>query len=281
MSSPQYDLAVAYRIYPGVSKVPPVFPRDKYRLAALCLESFKRSLGSLRVKLWILFDGCPPEYHRLFASHFPPEDIEFIPLAGIGNTKTFGMQLEILAGQDSADLVYFAEDDYFYLPKGIETMCRFLRNNPRVHFVTPYDHPNAYSAPLEPELISTFANLHWRTVVSSCLTFLTTTSTLRRTRKTFESYTRGNSDYALWMSLTKYRLHVFNPVRYRIPSERAAVSAAWHHCWRQLLFGTRYELWSPVPSIATHMESNHLAPVLEWQKHWATEVGQELEQPSD
>ena len=42
-----YDLAVAYRIYPGVSKVPPVFSQDKLKLAEFCLKSFKDSLGDL------------------------------------------------------------------------------------------------------------------------------------------------------------------------------------------------------------------------------------------
>ena len=59
-----HDLAVAYRIYPSVSRpalgLP--FSDDKYRLSEICLHSFKESLGSLRVKVWAILDGCPPEY---------------------------------------------------------------------------------------------------------------------------------------------------------------------------------------------------------------------------
>lgn len=56
-----YDLAVAYRIYPKVSKPARSLPfgDDKYQLSEACLKSFKESLGSLRVKLWALLDGCP------------------------------------------------------------------------------------------------------------------------------------------------------------------------------------------------------------------------------
>jgi hypothetical protein len=62
MGDHRFDLAVAYRVYPGISKEPAVHADDKLRLAELCLRSFKEALGTLRVKVWALLDGCPPEY---------------------------------------------------------------------------------------------------------------------------------------------------------------------------------------------------------------------------
>ena len=62
----QYDVAVAYRIYPKVSRAPPVFADDKYQLSELCLKSFRDSLGSLKVKMFVLLDNCPPSYEDLF-----------------------------------------------------------------------------------------------------------------------------------------------------------------------------------------------------------------------
>ena len=49
-----YDLVVAYRLYPKVSKSAQSLPfgDDKALLAETCLKSFKDSLGSLRVKFW-------------------------------------------------------------------------------------------------------------------------------------------------------------------------------------------------------------------------------------
>jgi hypothetical protein len=44
------DLAIAYWIYPGVSKVSAVFADDKLTLSTLCLQSFKKALGPLKVK---------------------------------------------------------------------------------------------------------------------------------------------------------------------------------------------------------------------------------------
>ena len=104
----KYDVAVVYRIYPKVAK-PAVglpFSDDKERLSQVCLQSFRRSLGDLRVKIWVLLDGCPPSYAEMFRAAFAPEDLVLVPLPGIGNQGTFKQQIEILLSQDDADLVY-------------------------------------------------------------------------------------------------------------------------------------------------------------------------------
>ena len=114
----RYDLAVAYRIYPQVAKpalgLP--FSDDKFQLAEICLSSLKQSLGDLRARVWVLLDGCPSEYVDLFRRYFDAQDLVFIPLAGVGNVATFAKQVEILLAQEDSNIVYFAEDDYFYLP---------------------------------------------------------------------------------------------------------------------------------------------------------------------
>src|ERR1700683_3904958 len=79
------DLAIAYRIYPGISKSPAFFPTDKFKLSEMCLWSFKKALGGLRVKIWALLDGCPPEYETLFRETFQSDDLEILWLDKIGN----------------------------------------------------------------------------------------------------------------------------------------------------------------------------------------------------
>jgi len=73
----KYDLAVAYRIYPEVSKPAQSLPfgDNKLRQAEICLQTFRQSLGPLRVKLWAILDGCPQDYRLLFERHFPAEDL--------------------------------------------------------------------------------------------------------------------------------------------------------------------------------------------------------------
>src|SRR5215470_18923074 len=148
-----YDVAVAYRIYPKVSKPAQSLPfgDDKLRQAEICLRSFRNSLGPLRAKVWAILDGCPGEYRALFERHFPSEDLFFVEVGGIGNQATYAKQLDILLSQCDAEVVYLAEDDYFYLPDQFPLMLRFLLNGQRVDFVTPYDHPDCYQLDLHRE----------------------------------------------------------------------------------------------------------------------------------
>src|SRR5580692_9616699 len=103
------DLAIAYRIYPGISKSPAFFPTDKLKMSEMCLRSFKKALGGLRVKIWALLDGCPPEYEVLFRKTLQGSDLEIVPLSKIGNHATFSLQIDLLTDQTEAPYVFFAE----------------------------------------------------------------------------------------------------------------------------------------------------------------------------
>ena len=46
------------------------------------------------------------------------------------------------------------------------------------------------------------------------------------------------------------------------------IARAWLHCWKQILFGKRWKLWVPTPSIGTHMEKAFLAPSIDWQNEF-------------
>ena len=86
------------------------------------------------------------------------------------------------------------------------------------------------------------------------------------------AFPNGHSpDLAMWMALTKKR--VFNPVKFArwSVSHRywaASIFLAWFYCWRQILFGRRYSLWTPSPSISTHMVAGLEAPGIDWQKEF-------------
>lgn len=267
----KYDVAVVYRIYPKMSKpalgLP--FSDDKERMAEVCLQSFRRSLGDLRAKVWVLLDGCPPSYADMFRRVFAPEDLVLEPLPGIGNHGTFSRQIEILLKQEDAELVYFAEDDYFYLPDQFKLMTEFIRGSSDVDFVSPFDHLDCYTLDLHhrPTWLRVFQNRHWRTASSTCLTFLTTRSILRETQQIFRSYARRNYDCSLWLSLTKE--NVMRPLdllrwTVRQPFLVKVVAKAWLYGASQILFGKRRKLWSPVPGIATHMDFNALSPTIDW-----------------
>ena len=220
MSQFNYDLAVAYRINPKMSASrPPIFAEDKFKLAEFCLKSFKNSLGGLRVKLWALLNNCPPEYEALFKSVWPEEDLVLVRFPGVAAGTTLHEQSRILAEQTDAEIAYFAEDDYFYLPGQFQQAVNFLRQNPDADFATPYDHPDLYSTELHhhPRETREFGGRKWNFCISTTHTFLARRAALIESRelflKLFQDFQgRTSPDLAMWMALTKKR--VFNPVKF-------------------------------------------------------------------
>lgn len=264
------DLVVAYRIYPGVSRVPAFFPTDKFRLSEMCLSSFHRALGGLRVRIWALLDGCPPEYETLFRETLQGCELEILSLDKIGNMGTFAHQIDLLMNQTDAEYVYFAEDDYYYFPDAVEKMVAFMRGNADADFVTPYDHPDSYnmSSRYERHLVRPWGDRYWRTASSTCLTFLTSRQVLRETASAFRSYSSGNMDCSMWLSLTE-KGRLFNPRIHLSDSFRAKI---WAKTWiwgaRRVVLGRRYRLWAPLPTLSTHMESTGLSPLVDWQEEF-------------
>lgn len=266
-----FDLAVCLRIYPKVSGTPIFGFTDKLELVRLSLQTFKQGIGSLRVKLWVLLDNCPPPYQELVELLFSEYTPEIIQLPGIGNEATFDKQIEILLRQCAADLVYFAEDDYLYVPGALERGVAFLKRHPEADFLTLYDHPDYYTKYIHK--IRGFNVLEegvcWRTVVSTCLTFMTRRSVLAETAHVLRTYTRKNSDLGVWLVLTKVRM--MNPwAIIRSLSEGAFFLGSYllglRHGWQYLFFGKRRTLWAPDPSLATHMESKYIAPKVDWER---------------
>ena len=266
----KYDLTVAYRIYPEVSRSPAVFRSDKYKLSEFCLKSFKESLGDLKTKMIVLLDGCPPIYEELFLKYFDDENIEFIRLDGIGNQSTFKLQIEILLDQNYSEIVYFAEDDYFYLPNQFIEMIDFLKENSDADFVTPYDHLDYYTLNIHKnkKSIKVSKKRQWKTVSSTCLTFLTTKKTLKDTEKIFSTYKKGNTDFGLWLSLTKCSLKPEILIKSINLFTLESLYKILLFTKKQTLQGKRWKLWAPTPTIATHMEKDFLSPDIDWEEIW-------------
>jgi hypothetical protein len=150
-------------------------------------------------------------------------------------------------------------------------MVKFLRANPDVHFISPYDHPDCYRLKLHHgrKSLKVFEGRHWRTAGSTCLTFLTKKETLEKTQTTFKTYSAGNHDCSLWLSLTKQS--VFSLPKFLrgciskdVPRTAPLIAKAWIHGWRQILFGRKWNLWVPIPAVATHLDAQGLSPAVDW-----------------
>lgn len=278
MKNQNYDLAIVFRVYPKISKNTPVFKNDKYKLVKLCLKSFKLSLGSLRSKIWVLLDDCPSKYEDLFNKYFNSEDLEIIKLDGIGNYATFGLQIKILLEQNFSNIVYLAEDDYYYLPNQFEKIILFLKNHEEAHFITPYDHLDYYLLEFHsnPTIGKKFLDKYWRCVDTACCTFLTTKEILFKTRKVLNLYSKKlTDDAAMWVCLTKHKIfHIFRILKFYFHDRKVfkIYLVAWLRGWKYILFGKKWKLWAPIPTIGTHMSEKYLPPRIDWESIFQKEI---------
>jgi len=270
----QYDLAVAYRIYPKVSKIPPIFADDKFKLSELCLISFKKALGHLKIKLFVLLDNCPNPYIDLFKKYFKEDELEIIRLPGIGNAGTFKKQIDILLNQDYSEYIYFAEDDYFYLDNAFPEMLNFLKSYNRVDFISPYYHPDYDSINIHKDFKSehiTFSDKQWQTMASTTMTFLTTKSKLTETKSVFETYLKKNFDASIWLSLTKHKVNnPLNLFKYFFESYLwfKIIMKSLIFSLNQIMNGKKYHLFVPVETLSTHMDIKCLPYGIDWIKYF-------------
>lgn len=251
-----YDLAIAYRVYPGISKTPIIHGDDKLALTRFGLESLQLALSGVNARLLAILDGCPDTYEHLIDELFPGPGTTITHAGGVGNFATFGMQAQWLLEQEASDTVFFAEDDYYYRPGTFTSMLDFLHSGDDIDFITPYEHPDYYRRAMhryrkQPREYDGHA---WQKVSSTCLTFMTSRQTLRSTWPVFESYCRGVRDSSVWTALTRFPPH---------PSNAGVFLKALRFLPRQVLLGPGYKLWCPTPGFATHLESAHIAPGFE------------------
>src|SRR5262249_4754019 len=145
-----------------------------------CLDSFKNSTEGLRVKMWAILNNCPPAYESLFTSRFAPNDLTLVRFPGVGAGITLQEQTRILREQTDAEIVFFAEDDYFFLPGQLHLGIDFLKQNADADFACVFESADFYTADLHNMDFEKreFGGKVWSSCVSSTHTFLSKRSSL-------------------------------------------------------------------------------------------------------
>jgi len=264
-------LAICYRIYPGVSKVPAIHSDNKLKMSELCLRSFVRALDGIEAKIWVLLDNCNNEYNEMFHKYLKPFQYELINLNKAGNAATFGMQMDILSNQDFSEYIYFAEDDYFYLEKAFYETLEVLKQK-KADFATPYNHPDYQTLSIHEYnyFTETINNLKWRNSASTTMSFMTTKANLSKYYKIFNTYTKLNYDASMWFAITKLNLR--NPLKilkYSLSSKMyLKIFLKTYYFTPLASFGKGSVLLSPIQSLATHLDDKGLPPEVEWYKEF-------------
>lgn len=266
----KYDVAVAWRIYPKISKHPIIFSDNKFELVSVCLKSFKLSTSNLKIKYFFLLDGCPSTYVDLINQIFHNDDFEIIELNSIGNLATFKLQIDLLSEQNYSDVVYFAEDDYLYQPGEFHKMVSLINQKEMVHFASCYLHKDTFTHPIHNHKKETFEfeKHHWLTESSTCLTFITKKETLIATKDIFYTYTKGNNDCAMWLVLTK--TFIYNPLKYLYfyfthRESFNILKVAVKYSFKYFFNFKKYNLVVANPAIGTHLEKDLTSPGIDWE----------------
>jgi hypothetical protein len=219
--------------------------RPEFFDKSVALGSFLRAVQGLDTPRTVLFlnDGPIPE-ERLRLMRGAGRVVE---LPGLGNSGSYRRALaEATApGLADADLVYLSEDDYLYLPAAFRNLVTAAEAIPEASYFTLYDHRDRYTRTDDADggraRIFLVGDHHWRTVESTCMSYGARVGALR-----------GDARIHAWAS------------REVIPEDRAM--------WRRIQglgiyrfkFGRR-KLVSPIPTLATHLETEYLAPGADWR----------------
>lgn len=246
-------LFIAYRVYPKFSKnAYKIGFSDKFDMFKKCLLSFIDSLDGIDYRIHFLLDSCPPIYNEFIENNVPQNKFIIEQLSNAGNRKTFLKQIDILLSQTFSKNILFAEDDYLY-KKGIFSKLIMFLDSGGVDFLTPYDHPDYY-----PNVSCTkkffhgyksdivfFKGLHYRTVASTTLTFLTNVDILKATEKYFRLYlSRNLGDFEVWVIITRIK---------RMTTWTRSTINIYFTAPGQILFGKKYKLYCTIPSMAIHL----------------------------
>jgi len=136
------------------------------------------------------------------------------------------------------DIIYFVEDDYAHSMNWVPIMLEGFEYT-AADYITLYDHPDKYSLQMYNNIqcaIVLTPSCHWRTTPSTTNTYACKFKTLKR--------------------------HADIHIKYCDLDEKWTKD----HVKFIELWNTGSSLISSVPGYATHVETNMLSPVINWEK---------------
>jgi hypothetical protein len=268
--------------------------RPSYYSKHLCLLSFLLSVEPQKehVDVTFLNDGPIPVERRGLME----ENGQIVQLAGVGNFRSHRTAVSFVDSSSwrDEDLVYFAEDDYLYMPGAFSAFLAAAEEIPQATYFSFYDFPNWYEAGGDPLPRSRLRHFtggghSWRTVDSTTLSFgarvnvmradswLHVMGTRERPRSPLVRRSSGSrpADQATWRALQGFKPydHLLGFVylmgkRGGIPDSSAIrrfnlMSRIPRSKFRSLF--VRRLLICATPALATHCEVPHMARGVDWQ----------------
>ena len=279
---------LVYRLYGGENRKgrPEIY--DK----ATCLASFLLAAGIAGAEVTVLADGpLPVAWRALAARHGRVVDIAGGPVGMRGSYRA-ALELPDRLGWDDDDVVYFSEDDYLHRPEAFRELARAAAAVPSASYFALYAstprHPAAgpglpYTAPANwtaaPDI--SVAGQRWVNVPSTTSSFGARLGMLRRDLGIFRQgmvpYPKRLLDHETCLvcqGTFPYRRAeiVLGPesTRFRTGWRSAAANAVLTPF--RLAFNVRalsrrrhpHLLYAADPNLACHLETNFMAPGVDW-----------------
>lgn len=222
-------MTVIYRLCDIRSTNPsPIFYEDKFALNKLCLKSFVEAFRDVNPTMIFLLDYCPPQYTELLEEIVPFKKKLIFTEIGINQTMLKAYEL----AKKIDDIILFQECDYLYRPNTGKLLEKAITE---LGLVSPYDHLNFYldrNLHSEDATLKLIDNHHFRSTERNTMTFGLTPQIIRDHYYTLYKY--GYLDGDVWYDLKK----------------------------------KGHTVYVPIPSIATHMVKDFMAPGVDWTQYY-------------
>jgi hypothetical protein len=216
-----------YNISGTEPRRPEWFTYEKcYNNLVSTLESINNDLYELN----IIYDGNEDNWILKYNS---PNQYKI--QAG-GDYKSFQETCEIIKNDlriRPNDLIYFLENDYMHVPGWLNKVFELFKTYSGLDYISLYDHNDKYFLPMYNNLVSkifTTENHHWRTVPSTCGSFILTKELFD---KDYDILSTMEGDHNKWLWLNEHR-------------SRSVIT--------------------PIPGLSTHCMNGLLSPAINWSK---------------
>jgi hypothetical protein len=215
-------------------------------------------------------DGSMPEDR---AELMRQSGARVIELGGVGNARSYRACVALVdsSAWDDGDIVYFAEDDYLYLPEAFVALAAAFGRCTDAEYLTLYDHPEYYSRrhharhARKDSTRFSVGDVEWRAVRSTCLTYGARVGAIRRDSWVHHLASRESppGDHAIWSTVVGSGSEFAIPriLRHSPKPDLRSVLAGNLKPRRRV---EKSRLFAARPGLATHLESEHLSPGRNW-----------------
>lgn len=180
----------------------------------ICLESFLKHFGQSNITF--VADNCDSstiDWLNSIADITPITGLQKVIQTNLGNSGASKHTMSLACKLPENSRVYIAEDDYLYTGDHlIELLNEGLGHS---HYATLYDHPDKYESEYRAgEMCRVFKtkHSHWRTTISTTMTFATTVRYLKEDKNIWDHHSqlRIPLDHMAFVDIAKTNKHVLS-----------------------------------------------------------------------